>query len=161
VTASTTGHMVLSTLHTNSAIGAISRLKDLGVRPFLIADSLIGVVSQRLVRKICNVCKESYSPPELEKEYLKDPTIDKLYRGTGCDVCNNSGYFGRTLVYEILTVNQELSTLIEKEADPSQIAERAAASGHITMLDIMTEKVKQGITTYEEAVRTLGSIRNK
>jgi len=161
VTASTTGHMVLSTLHTNSAIGAISRLKDLGVRPFLIADSLIGVVSQRLVRKICNVCKESYSPPELEKEYLKDPTIDKLYRGTGCDVCNNSGYFGRTLVYEILTVNRELSTLIEKEVDPSQIAERAAASGHITMLDIMTEKVKQGITTYEEAVRTLGSIRNK
>ena len=161
VTASTTGHMVLSTLHTNSAIGAISRLKDLGVRPFLIADSLIGVLSQRLVRKICNVCKESYSPPELEKEYLKDPTIDKLYRGTGCDVCNNTGYFGRTLVYEILTVNRELSTLIEKEADPSQIAERAAASGHITMLDIMTEKVKQGITTYEEAVRTLGSIRNK
>ncbi len=161
VTASTTGHMVLSTLHTNSAIGAISRLKDLGVRPFLIADSLIGVLSQRLVRKICNVCKESYSPQELEKEYLKDPTIDKLYRGTGCDVCNNSGYFGRTLVYEILTVNRELSTLIEKEADPSQIAQRAAASGHITMLDIMTEKVRQGITTYQEAVRTLGSIRNK
>ena len=161
VTASTTGHMVLSTLHTNSAIGAISRLKDLGVRPFLIADSLVGVLSQRLVRKICNVCKESYSPPELEKEYLKDPTIDKLYRGKGCEVCNNSGYFGRTLVYEILSVNKELSTLIEKEADPSQIAERAAAAGHINMLDIMTEKVKQGITTYEEAVRTLGTIRNK
>ena len=161
VTASTTGHMVLSTLHTNSAIGAISRLKDLGVRPFLIADSLVGVLSQRLVRKICNACKEPYSSPEAEKEYLKDPTIDKLYRGKGCDVCNNSGYFGRTLVYEILTVNREISTLIEKEADPSLIAERAAASSHINMLDIMTEKVKQGITTYEEALRTLGSIRNK
>ena len=78
VTASTTGHMVLSTLHTNSAIGAISRLRDLGVRPFLIADSLVGVLSQRLVRKACNACKESYSPPELEKEYLKD-----LYKNKG------------------------------------------------------------------------------
>lgn len=161
VTASTTGHMVLSTLHTNSAIGAIARLKDLGVRPFLIADSLVGVLSQRLVRKICNACKESYSPTEPEKEYLKDQTIETLYRGKGCEVCNNSGYFGRTLVYELLTVNRELSTLIAKEADPSQIAERAAASGHINMLDIMTEKVKQGVTTYEEAVRTLGIIRNK
>lgn len=161
VTASTTGHMVLSTLHTNSAIGAISRLKDLGVRPFLIADSLVGVLSQRLVRKVCNACKESYHPPEWEKEYLNDPNIETLYRGKGCEVCNNSGYFGRTLVYELLTVNRELSTLIEKEADPSMISERAASSGHINMLDIMTEKVKQGITTYEEAVRILGIIRHK
>ena len=161
VTASTTGHMVLSTLHTNSAIGAISRLRDLGVRPFLIADSLVGVLSQRLVRKVCNACKESYSPPELEKEYLKDPTIETLYRGKGCEVCNNTGYLGRTLVYELLTVNRELSTLIEKEADPSLIAERAAVSGHINMIDIMAEKVKQSITTYEEAVRILGSIRHK
>ncbi len=153
--------MVLSTLHTNSAIGAISRLRDLGVRPFLIADSLVGVLSQRLVRKVCNACKEPYSPPEFEKEYLKDPTIETLYRGKGCEVCNNTGYLGRTLVYELLTVNRELSTLIEKEADPSLISERAASSGHINMLDIMTEKVKQGITTYEEAVRILGSIRHK
>ncbi len=162
VTASTTGHMVLSTLHTNSAVGAVSRLKDLGVRPFLIADSLVGVLSQRLVRRICNVCKEPYSPPEWEKEYLNDPAIETLYRGKGCEVCNNSGYFGRTLVYELLTVNRELSTLIEKEADPSLISERAASiGGHINMLDIMTQKVKQGITTYEEAVRILGSIRHQ
>ncbi|MDY6792663.1 MAG: GspE/PulE family protein [Thermodesulfobacteriota bacterium] len=161
VTASTTGHMVLSTLHTNSAIGAISRLKDLGVRPFLIADSLVGVLSQRLVRKVCNACKEPYHPQEWEKEYLNDPNIETLYRGKGCEVCNNSGYFGRTLVYEILTVNRELSTLIEKEADPSMISQRAASSGHINMLDIMTEKVKQGITTYEEAVRILGIIRQQ
>ena len=162
VTASTTGHMVLSTLHTNSAVGAISRLKDLGVRPFLIADSLVGVLSQRLVRKVCNACKESYTPSEMEKEYLKDPAIETLYRGKGCQICNNTGYFGRTLVYELLTVNRELSTLIEKEADPSQISERATSiGGHINMPDIMTEKVKQGITTYEEAVRILGSIRQQ
>jgi len=162
VTASTTGHMVLSTLHTNSAVGAISRLKDLGVRPFLIADSLVGALSQRLVRKVCNACKESYTPSEMEKEYLKDPAIETLYRGKGCQICNNTGYFGRTLVYELLTVNRELSTLIEKEADPSLISERATSiGGHINMLDIMAEKVKQGITTYEEAVRILGSIRQQ
>ncbi|NNL43361.1 MAG: Flp pilus assembly complex ATPase component TadA, partial [Desulfobacterales bacterium] len=162
VTASTTGHMVLSTLHTNSAVGAISRLKDLGVRPFLIADSLVGVLSQRLVRKVCNACKESYIPSDMEKEYLKDPAIETLYRGKGCQICNNTGYFGRTLVYELLTVNRELSTLIEKEADPSLISERATSiGGHINMPDIMTEKVKQGITTYEEAVRILGSIRQQ
>jgi general secretion pathway protein E/type IV pilus assembly protein PilB len=162
VTASTTGHMVLSTLHTNSAVGAVSRLKDLGVRPFLIADSLVGVLSQRLVRKVCNACKEPYHPSDMEKEYLNDPAIETLFRGKGCEICNNSGYFGRTLVYELLTVNRELSTLIEKEADPSLISERATSiGGHINMLDIMTEKVKQGITTYEEAVRILGSIRHQ
>lgn len=159
VTASTTGHMVLSTLHTNSAIGAIPRLKDLGIRPFLIADSLVGVLSQRLVRKVCNQCKETYTPSEVELEYLKDKSIDALYRGAGCVVCNDSGYFGRTLVYELFTVNKEISVLIEQEADLSLISEKARRSGYVDIFDVMKEKVKQGITTTEEAVRILGSIR--
>ena len=159
VTASSTGHLVLSTLHTNSAVSAISRLKDLGVKSFLLADSLIGVVSQRLVRKICNVCKEPYAPSEWEKGYLKDSSIKELYRGRGCDACNDSGYFGRTLVYEILTINKELAMLIDQDSDLSLIVEKAKQEGFAGILDITVAKVKEGITTTEEAVRVLGNIR--
>ncbi|MCD6296522.1 MAG: Flp pilus assembly complex ATPase component TadA [Deltaproteobacteria bacterium] len=159
VTASTTGHLVLSTLHTNSAVGAIPRLRDLGVRPFLIADSLIGVVSQRLVRKICNACKEAYTPSDWEKTYLKDPSITELYRGKGCEVCNGSGYLGRTLVYELLSVDKELSRLIDQESDMSVISEKARESGFVDIFDVTVAKVKQGTTTAEEAVRVMGHIR--
>ncbi len=159
ITASTTGHLVLSTLHTNSAVGAIPRLRDLGVRSFLIADSLIGVVSQRLVRRICNNCKEAYRPPEWEKTYLRDPSIEELYKGRGCEVCNGSGYFGRTLVYELLLVDKELAHLIDQEADLSVITEKARESGFVDIFDITVSKVKQGITSAEEAMRVLGHIR--
>ncbi len=159
VTASTTGHLVLSTLHTNSAIGAIPRLRDLGVRPFLIADSLIGILSQRLVRKICNACKESYTPPQWEKAYLKSTSLDQLYKGAGCEVCDGSGYFGRTLVYELLTVNRGISQLIEQEAELGLISEKARESQFVEMFDVMSSKVKKGMTTTSEAVRILGTIR--
>lgn len=159
VTASSTGHLVLSTLHTNSAVSAIPRLKDLGVKSFLLADSLIGVVSQRLVRKICNVCKEPYAPSEWEKEYLKDPSIKELYKGHGCDACNGSGYFGRTLVYEILTISKELARLIDQDSDLSLILEKARQEGFAGIRDITVAKVKEGITTTGEAVRVLGNIR--
>ncbi len=159
VTASTTGHLVLSTMHTNSALGAIPRLKDLGIRPFLVADALIGVVSQRLVRKICSNCKVEYRPGEEEKAYLNRPEITTLYRGQGCLVCNGSGYFGRTLVYELLTVDRELALLIEQEADLSTLAEQASRGTYIDIFDITVRKVVEGITTTEEAIRILGSIR--
>lgn len=159
VTAATTGHLVLSTLHTNNAIGAVSRLKDLGVRPFLIADSLLGVVSQRLVRKICNTCKEYYKPTEKEKKYLKDPDIKELFRGKGCEVCNNTGYLGRTLVYEMFIVNEEISTLIDMDADMSTLSKKAKDAGSVDMFEVTASKVKQGITTVEEAVRVMGHIR--
>ncbi|MEJ2642183.1 MAG: GspE/PulE family protein [Desulfosarcinaceae bacterium] len=161
VTASTTGHLVLSTMHTNSALGAIPRLRDLGVRPYLVADSLIGVVSQRLVRKICNNCREPYVPSEREKHYLGDAAIDTLYRGTGCDVCGGTGYFGRTLVYELVTVGRELALLVEQEADLSTLLEVARQSGYVDMFDITVQKVKSGVTTAQEAMRTLGNIRQK
>jgi len=159
VTASTTGHLVLSTLHTNNAVGAIPRLRDLGIRPFLIADSLIGVVSQRLVRKICNSCKGEYESSEQEKVYLKDPSITKLYRGKGCEVCNGSGYFGRTLVYELLTVDRELSLLIDREVELKQVTDMAKEHGFKEIFDITVAKVKQGVTTAEEAVRVMGHLR--
>ncbi|MCP3953932.1 MAG: Flp pilus assembly complex ATPase component [Desulfobacterales bacterium] len=159
ITASTTGHLVLSTLHTNSAIGAIARLKDLGIRPFLIADSLIGVISQRLVRKICTVCKESYVPTDREKIYLKDSSITELFRGRGCEVCSGTGYLGRTLVYELLDIDQRLSMDIESGVELSVITEKAKKSGLVDIFSVMVEKVKLGITTSEEAMRTLGNIR--
>jgi general secretion pathway protein E/type IV pilus assembly protein PilB len=160
VTASTTGHLVLSTLHSNSALGAIPRLRDLGIRPFLIADSLLGVVSQRLVRKICNHCKVAYRPAEWEKRYLKDDTLDRLYRGKGCEVCNHTGYFGRTLVYELLTVDRELALMIEQEADVHRLAAKAkSGGGYVNIFDITAQKVASGVTTTREALRTLGHIR--
>ena len=159
VTASTTGHLVLSTLHTNSAIGAISRLRDLGIQPFLIADSLIGVLSQRLVRKICTACKESYIPSDLEKTYLHDSSLSILYRGKGCEVCNGSGYFGRTLVYELFTVNKDIAMYIEQESDLNLILEKSKQRGFVDIFEITAQKVKQGITTTEEAIRILGHVR--
>lgn len=161
ITAATTGHMVLSTMHTNSALGVIPRLRDLGIRPYLIADSLLGVVSQRLVRKICNPCKEEYSPTEAEKKYLKTPELTKLYRGKGCDVCNGTGYFGRTLVYEILTVDKNLSTMIENGSDMSKIKEETGGLGFIDIFSVTAEKVIRGITTTEEAGRIIGYIRQE
>ncbi len=159
VTASTTGHLVLSTLHSNSAIGAIPRLRDLGIRPFLIADSLIGVVSQRLVRKICSACKTTCSPEAWEKRYLRSQSLDVLYKGDGCEVCGGSGYFGRTLVYELLTVDQRLSQYIDKDAEMSTIEKAAADNGFVGISDVTFRKVRDGVTTVEEAVRVLGNIR--
>jgi general secretion pathway protein E/type IV pilus assembly protein PilB len=159
VAASATGHMVLSTLHANNAVGAIPRLRDLGVKSFLIADSLIGVVSQRLVRRICNNCKEAYIPGEWEKVYLRDPSVAKLYKGRGCDVCHGTGYFGRTLVYDLLSVDKELAQLIAQEADLNVIADKAKKSGFVDIFDVTVAKVKQGITTAEEGVRVLGHVR--
>jgi general secretion pathway protein E/type IV pilus assembly protein PilB len=159
ITASTTGHLVLSTLHTNNAVGAIPRLRDLGIRSFLIADSLIGVVSQRLIRRICNACKEEYKPSEWEKEYLRDPSITTLYRGKGCEICNGSGYFGRTLVYELMAIDKNMSLLIDKEVQLDQITEKAKEKGFVDIFDITVAKVKQGITTVEDAVRIMGHLR--
>lgn len=159
VTASTTGHLVLSTLHTNSALGAIPRLRDLGIRPFLIADSLVGVVSQRLVRKICTHCKTAYAPAPWEKKYLKSGEVTQLYKGEGCQVCNQTGYFGRTLVYEMLTVDRELALMIEKEADINELAEQARHAGYVDIFDTTVKKILAGVTTTEEALRILGHVR--
>jgi len=161
VTAATTGHLVLSTMHTNSAVGTIPRLMDLGIRPFLIADSLVGVVSQRLVRKICNSCKTSYMPSETEKAYLQDPDIEELFKGEGCEICSGTGYFERTLIYELLSIDQKLSQLIEKGDDLSVVTQTAKASGFEDIFEVTRNKVKQGVTSTEEAVRSLGHIRQE
>ncbi len=159
VSASTTGHLVLSTLHTNSAIGAISRLKDLGVNSFLIADSLLGVVSQRLVRKICPYCKESYEATKEEKDYLQDQDINIIYRGKTCDFCSGTGYHGRTLVYEILKVDKKMAAMIDKNESLDVISRYAQEHGFTNIFDVCRKKVKEGVTTVDETKRVLGKMR--
>ncbi len=158
ITASSTGHLVLSTLHTNNAIGTIPRLRDLGIKSYMISDSLIGVVSQRLVRKICRSCIKAYKPEKWELDYLKDSSIEKLYRGTGCELCNGSGYFGRTLVYELLAVDNELSLMIDSENSIENIKTAARKKGFRDLFDITLEKIKLGITSVEEAIRVIGDM---
>jgi type II secretory ATPase GspE/PulE/Tfp pilus assembly ATPase PilB-like protein len=113
------------------------------------------------VRKICSKCKKPYQPQEWEKAYLGSPTIKELYRGTGCKLCNGSGYFGRTLVYELLSIDDALARMIAQDAQISQIADRAKEKGFMDIYSVATEKVKQGITTTEEAVRVLGRTKRE
>ncbi|MBF0341490.1 MAG: Flp pilus assembly complex ATPase component TadA [Magnetococcales bacterium] len=156
VSASETGHLVLSTLHTNTAFGAIPRLRSLGIPNFMLADSLVGVVSQRLVRKICPGCREEYAPTPEELSYLKDIEITRLWRGRGCEDCHQSGYMGRTLIYEILRTNRELKGMIGRDVDAETLEQAALKAGHRTIFTNAVRKVKLGHTTVREVIRVLG-----
>jgi general secretion pathway protein E len=112
IQASLTGHLVLSTLHTNTAIGAITRLRDMGVEPFLLASSLIGLMAQRLLRLLCQHCKQAYVPNAVEMAELNLATAPKLYKANGCSNCNSIGYQGRTGIYELVTVDRTLCNMI-------------------------------------------------
>jgi len=158
LTAATTGHLVLSSLHTNTALGAIPRLQGLEMDTEMMAESLIGVVSQRLVRIICPHCEEKYAPTRKELDYL-GVNVKELRRGTGCDACNNTGYLGRTLVYEILVVDREIRKLMEGGADLTEIEDTMEIKGFQTMFDIGVKKVVDGTTTVEELERVLGRTR--
>jgi len=149
--ASLTGHLVLSTLHTNDAPGAITRLIDMGIEPFLVASSLICVLAQRLVRTICPYCKEAYTPMEEEIVYLGQ--IDKLYRGRGCNRCLGKGYLGRTGIYEFLKITPEIRSMIVEKKDARSIKEMAIRTGCRTLQDNAFEKVRDGTTTIEEVLR--------
>ncbi len=154
VQASLTGHLVLSTLHTNTAVGAITRLVDMGIEPFLISSSLVGIVAQRLVRVLCHDCKEPYTPSEEQCEFLQQdvsapPTI---YRATGCDSCNQLGYRGRIGIYEVVEVSEQLSSLIHKRAGELELEHEARKSGPSIHSDGVT-KILDGITTMEEVLR--------
>ncbi|MBF0627880.1 MAG: Flp pilus assembly complex ATPase component TadA [Magnetococcales bacterium] len=156
ISASETGHLVLSTLHTNTAFGAIPRLRSLGIPNFMLADSLVGVVSQRLVRRICPGCKEEYTPSPEELAYLRDPEITTLWRGRGCEHCHQSGYMGRTLIYEIFRSNRELAGMIGRDVDSETLEQAALKSGHRPIFDNAVRKVKLGHTTVQEVIRVLG-----
>jgi len=153
VQASLTGHLVFSTLHTNDAAGALTRLVDMGVEPFLIASSLLAVMAQRLVRKICPECKEFFKP---DRAVLKDLGLseDQLFaRGSGCESCSQSGYRGRTGIFELLEINDQIRGLLTAGADSVTIRNAATAAGMTTLFQDGLSKVKQGITTINEVLR--------
>lgn len=155
-----TGHLVLSTLHTNDAPGAVVRLLDMGVEDYLLASSLVGIIAQRLVRVICKDCKASYAPGRDEKELLKKMgTIGKgrpvktLFKGEGCEECGLTGYKGRIGIFEVLSMNDEIGALILKNPEAGAIRSKAVKLGMKTLREDGLEKILKGITTVEEVIR--------
>lgn len=156
VQASLTGHLVLSTLHTNDAPSALTRLVDMDIEPFLVASSLTGILAQRLVRKICPNCKEVAKLTEEEKYKIKMmgyDGIDAVYTGKGCSDCRGKGYSGRTGIFELLLVDEDIKNLILTKQDARTIKEKAVANGMETLFDDGIAKLKEGITTLEEVLR--------
>jgi general secretion pathway protein E len=159
IQASLTGHLVLSTLHTNDASSAVVRLTDMGIEPFLVASSLIGVLAQRLVRVICPKCKESYEPSEVERSYFQDSFLRdnssefSLYRGKGCSSCAGKGYLGRLGIFELLVVGDPVREIISSKADAMKIRSAAILGGMRSLRSDGLEKALRGITTLEEVLR--------
>ena len=158
--AALTGHLVLSTLHTNSSVSSIIRLKDIGIKPYVIAEALAGIVAQRLVRKICPRCRVDDDPSE---KVLRDLRLDKnkLFftpqKGAGCEHCNHTGYKGRAGIFEVLQIDGELKRIIHEDGTEKEIMTAARMAGMTTLLDDAVSKVKAGITTCEEVLRVMGS----
>lgn len=157
VRASLTGHLVFSTLHANDAVGAVDTLKHLGIRPFLIASSVIVVIAQRLVRRICPVCREAYEPSQkllnaagITPEMAEGITF---YRPKGCDKCHQTGYKGRSGIYEVFRLDEEIKALIIEEAPLDVIKKKARQSGMTTLMECGLSKVRAGMTTVEELLR--------
>ncbi len=159
VQAALTGHLVLSTLHTNDAAGAITRLVDMGVEPFLISSSLISVLAQRLARAICPRCKVAYSPPtdalgRLGADARIDPDVT-FYRGRGCDYCRGTGYRGRIGIFELLTISDPVRDMIVHRASSTELKAQSIREGMRTLRDDGLEKVMSGISTIEEILRVV------
>lgn len=160
INASLTGHFVLSTLHTNDASSAPTRLIDMGVQPFLISSSLVGVLAQRLVRTLCKDCKQPSGFTEYEKVALdlqQAPEGAQVFKAVGCPKCGNSGYAGRTVVSELLLINDELRALIIQKADAATIKRAAVRAGMRTLRQDALDKVFEGTTSVDEIVRAINS----
>lgn len=155
VQASITGHLVVSTLHTNSSAATITRLLDMGVESYLIADSVVGVLAQRLVRKLCPHCKKPVEATKDQKEILKYPVDQPLtiYEPGGCPMCNNTGFYGRTGVYEIMQIDQNLKHLITIKSNTETIKEAALATGMNTLRMSAAKYVIEGVTTMRELLK--------
>lgn len=155
VKASITGHLVVSTLHTNSTAASISRLIDMGIEPYLLGDSLVGIIAQRLVRRLCPECKESYEADEEEKRVLKVPQNEplKLYKACGCEACGNTGYYGRIGVYEIMPISRKIKKLIASGTNADEITAQAVTEGMNTLRMSASNYVKQGLTSFSEMMK--------
>ena len=160
IRAAITGHLVLSTLHTNDSPSTIARLVDMGIEPYLVSSAVIGVISQRLVKKLCDKCKKSYEASRSEKMLLDFPDDEKLtlYKPIGCNACNK-GYRGRTAVHELMPIDEELRRLIDSGANIDDIRNHAVKNGMTTLLQAAADLALNGTTSYDEVIRvgfTLG-----
>ncbi len=157
IEAALTGHLVLSTLHTNNAVSAIIRLMDMGIEPFLINAAVTGVLAQRLVRIVCERCRQEKNIDEQDRSCIERYVlnIEKLYYGTGCHFCNGIGYRGRTGVFELLTISDDLRALIIEHPKFDAMYKQALADGMQTLQEHGKQKVAEGITTLEELLRIL------
>lgn len=153
IQASLTGHLVLSTLHTNDAPSAVSRLINMGVQPFLLSSSLSAVLTQRLVRVLCKDCKSEYVPLPQERDIFGDCVPDRLWKGRGCAKCLNTGYSGRTGIFEFMTIDSEMSNVFLKNPDSKNIKKYALSSGMRTLREDGLIKAASGITSFEEVIR--------
>ena len=168
IQASLTGHMVLSTIHTNDAAGAITRLVDMGVQPFLVASSLVGVLAQRLVRVLCPECRTPYVPSAEERGqvglsdeiWMQAGNPKHLYRPEGCAACQHTGYQGRTGIYELMLIDDEIRQLILKSVDSSTIKRAAAGHGMLSLLQHGAYKIAQGVTTAAEVLSVTAEDRH-
>ena len=145
-----TGHLVLSTLHTNDAAGAVTRLIDLGLQPYFVTDALVGVISQRLIRRLCPECKKEYLSSRRENEILKINQSQKLYKAVGCPACHNTGYQGRIGVHEVLKMTEDLKELIINRASTKQIRQKALEDGMLDLYSTCRIVVLNGETTVQE-----------
>ncbi|MBI5048571.1 MAG: type II secretion system ATPase GspE [Deltaproteobacteria bacterium] len=153
IQASLTGHLVLSTLHTNDAPTAVTRLVDMGIEPFLLSSSLSAVIAQRLMRVLCPDCKEEYAPTEQEIAMLQRYNLKKLWRARGCGRCFKTGYQGRIGIFEFMQIDQSLRTLLLKNPDSTTVKEYAVAGGMKTIREDGLEKAATGVTSLEEVLR--------
>lgn len=156
INASLTGHLVLSTLHTNDAPSVSTRLTDMGVEPFLIASSLLGVIAQRLIRRVCSKCRQPHTPTDFEMLQLgleRLPANATVYKAVGCNACTHSGYAGRTVTHELMMINDDIRSLIVRKADAGVIKKTAIKNGMKTLREDAIQKVLLGITTIDELTR--------
>ena len=165
--AAMTGHQVFSTLHTNSALGAIPRLLDIGVKPDILAGNIIGIIAQRLVRKLCNVCKEPYQMGELERGLLNLKISDKqqqIYQAKGCPACDGQGYKGRVSIIEVLKFDTDMDELVARHGTPKELLRMALSKGFKPLADVGSVRVLDGTTSLEEVARVVdltGRLKNK
>ncbi len=158
VRAAITGHLVLSTIHTNDAASTITRLIDMGIERYLVSSAVVGVIAQRLVRKICSNCKVSYTPSKSEAELLRINSGSVLYKGEGCSLCNHSGYKGRTSIHEVIIMTKELRELVDYGESLDKIREISRVSGTTSLTENCRDMVLKGITTSEEMLKVAYSL---
>lgn len=158
VRAAITGHLVLSTIHTNDTASTVARLADMGIEPYLISSSLVGVVAQRLVKRICESCKTAYEPDDTERKRLNINRDQIIYKGKGCIACNHTGYKGRIAIHEIMPITQDIKFLIDQRGSIDVLRKKSIEEGMITLRMNCTELVVRGITTMDELLKVTFSM---